>query len=260
MSVSGRSGPQSSIDGFLDNSFYVSQPVRGHHRAGLDAVLLAATLDAGAGGRVADFGAGSGVAGMAVAQRCPGVTVDLIDVEPDCLAHARSSLELPQNAHIAKRLKIIEADLTASGKEREQAGLRENHYHHIIANPPYNDSSLQASPDNRRAFAHVLEPGMLKRWIKTAAFVACPKAQLTLVMRPANLSDIMNDLGGRFGSVRLKPVHTSAQGAATLMLVRAVKGGRAATELMPPVMLHDDAGNSTHQAEEILRGRAGIFL
>ncbi len=66
-------------DGFLDNAFYVLQPAKGGHRAGLDAVLLAACVDAPAGTRIADFGAGCGVAGMAVASRLQGVTVDLVE-------------------------------------------------------------------------------------------------------------------------------------------------------------------------------------
>ena len=245
-----------TIDGFLDNSFFVSQSAKGPHRAGLDAVLLAATVPEDAKGRVADFGAGCGVAGMAVAQRCKGVTVDLVEINAGALEHARRSVGLVQNAHLADRLKVIDADLTAKGEDRISAGLLENTYDHIIANPPYNDDAFQPSPDPDRAFAHAMEPNMLEKWVKTAAHVARAKANLTLILRPASMGDLLGALGSRFGSVKIKPIHATERLPALLMLVQAVKGGRAPLEIQMPLVLRGMDGNMRAEVEEIMRGRA----
>ena len=51
-------------DMFHDAAFEILQPVNGH-RAGLDALLLAAALPENAEGTVADLGAGAGTAGLA---------------------------------------------------------------------------------------------------------------------------------------------------------------------------------------------------
>src|ERR1700742_4729900 len=58
-------------DAFLGGQLRLRQPKSGH-RAGHDAMLLAAATSAHPGDRVVDFGAGIGVAGLAVAQRTNG--------------------------------------------------------------------------------------------------------------------------------------------------------------------------------------------
>ena len=59
-------------DGFLGGQLRLRQPKSGH-RAGHDAILLAAATPARAGDRVADFGAGVGAAGLALATRVAGI-------------------------------------------------------------------------------------------------------------------------------------------------------------------------------------------
>ncbi|MEN3386254.1 MAG: hypothetical protein V7608_6298, partial [Hyphomicrobiales bacterium] len=56
------------------------QPKSGH-RAGHDAMLLAAATSARAGDRVVDFGAGVGAAGLALATRISGLRIVLIEID-----------------------------------------------------------------------------------------------------------------------------------------------------------------------------------
>ena len=58
-------------DAFLGGQLRLRQPKSGH-RAGHDAMLLAAATPARPGDRVVDFGAGVGAAGLAVARRVAG--------------------------------------------------------------------------------------------------------------------------------------------------------------------------------------------
>ncbi len=244
-------------DGFLDNSFFVSQPAKGPHRAGLDAVFLAAALPHTTSGRVADFGAGCGVAGMALAQRCKNVEVDLIEKDTDALANAKTSLSYPENKHFKDRLHIVTADLSLGGADREAAGLRQNSYDHIISNPPYNHKAhFHHSPNQQRAASHVMQPGLLEAWIRTAAYVARPKASLTLILRVSLLEEVLIALKGRFGSISILPIHPTG-----LMIVRARLGGRAALEIEPSFTIQSDPDNHrpTGLAEEVLRGRCGLF-
>ena len=59
-------------DAFLGGQLRLRQPKSGH-RAGHDAMLLAAATAARPGDRVVDFGAGVGAAGLAVASRVAGL-------------------------------------------------------------------------------------------------------------------------------------------------------------------------------------------
>src|SRR3954447_4641586 len=76
---------QFSEDAFLDGRLRLRQPKSGH-RAGHDAMLLAAATPARLGDRVVDFGAGVGAAGLAVAKRVAGIELVLIEFD-DALAH-----------------------------------------------------------------------------------------------------------------------------------------------------------------------------
>jgi len=61
------------------------------HRAGHDAMLLAAATAARPGDRVADFGAGVGAAGLALAKRVAGIDLVLVEIDATLAALARQN-------------------------------------------------------------------------------------------------------------------------------------------------------------------------
>src|SRR3954464_2492070 len=71
-------------DAFLGGQLLLRQ-LKSGHRAGHDAVLLAAATSARSGGRVAALGSGVGVAGLAVARRVAGIDLVLVEID-DVLA------------------------------------------------------------------------------------------------------------------------------------------------------------------------------
>ena len=77
-------------DAFLGGQLRLRQPKSGH-RAGHDAMLLAAATLARSGDRVVDFGAGVGAAGLAVARRVAGIELVLVEIDPVLAALARGN-------------------------------------------------------------------------------------------------------------------------------------------------------------------------
>src|ERR1700693_1747811 len=67
-------------DAFLGGQLRLRQP-RSGHRAGHDAMLLAAATSARSGDRLFDFGAGVGAAGLAVAKRVAGIELVLVEID-----------------------------------------------------------------------------------------------------------------------------------------------------------------------------------
>ena len=67
-------------DAFLGGRLRLRQPKSGH-RAGHDAMLLAAATPARSGDRVVDLGAGVGAAGLAVAKRVAGIELVLVEID-----------------------------------------------------------------------------------------------------------------------------------------------------------------------------------
>src|SRR3954447_21604703 len=79
-----------SEDAFLGGQLRLRQPKSGH-RAGHDAMLLAAATAARAGDRVVDLGAGVGAAGLAVARRVPGIELVLVEIDGTLASLARGN-------------------------------------------------------------------------------------------------------------------------------------------------------------------------
>jgi tRNA1(Val) A37 N6-methylase TrmN6 len=83
---------------------------------------------------------------------------------------------------------------------------------------------------------------------------------LTLIWRADGLADVLAALSRGFGSLSILPVHGEAGRPAIRVLVRAVKGGRAPTRLLPGLMLNDETRVSKSEMTEILQGRAALPL
>src|SRR3954447_1449329 len=77
-------------DAFLGGRLRLRQP-RAGHRAGHDAMLLAAATSARPGDRVVDFGAGVGAVGLALAKRVSGIKIILLEIDQALAALARGN-------------------------------------------------------------------------------------------------------------------------------------------------------------------------
>ncbi len=252
-------GVATTTDAFHRGAFHLVQPERGHHRAGLDAMLLAACVDGGFAGELADLGAGAGAAALAVLSRCRQSHALMVERDPLMLACARASLALPQNAEVAGRARTLQADVTRDGAARAAAGLTPNRFDAVIANPPFNDARDRQTPDPGKAEAHVIDRETLAAWIKTAAAIACSGGRFAMIARPDMLAVILAAMEGRFGAVALRPVHPHADKPAIRILVSGVKGSRARVAMLPAVVLHAGEG-FTPQADALINGRAALSM
>jgi tRNA1(Val) A37 N6-methylase TrmN6 len=251
--------PESTIDAFHRGAFFVAQPAGRGHRAGLDAMVLAAAVPSGFAGRLADLGAGAGAAGLAVAARGAQATVTLVERDPEMLLHARRTLALPQNAALRGRAEVLDADVTLSGEARTTAGLEDRAFDYAIMNPPFNAPADRATSDGLRKSAHVMHPETFEQWIRTAAAIVKPGGALALIARPASLQPILAALDGRFGGARIVPVHPRAEEDAIRIVIRARHGSRGGLSLCPPLVLHDGGNAFTPRADAICNGKASLF-
>ncbi|RTL55448.1 MAG: methyltransferase [Bradyrhizobiaceae bacterium] len=240
-------------DGFLDGALRLRQPKRGH-RAGHDAILLAAAVRARAGERVVEFGAGAGAAGLALATRIRGLDLVLVEIDEALAALARDNAAL--NAIAANAVVL---DVTAQAVIFAEAGLPPDSVDAVLMNPPFNPASRhQTSPDAGRAAAHVDQGETLARWVHAARRILRPGGGLTLIWRAEGLGEVLAALEKGFGGVGVVPVHPGPDSAAIRVLVTASKGSRAPMELFPPLVLNDDTGQPTARTGLILAGRSGV--
>lgn len=248
-----------TVDHFLDGRLVLEQPAKGRHRAGLDAILLAAAVPADAAGRLVDLGAGVGTAGLAAATRAPGLSVVLAERDATVAALARANAARGENASLHGRVEVVEIDLMAAAKLREAALARES-ADFVVTNPPYFAArEVRASPSQARAAAHVLA-GTLDDWVRVAAATLRPHGRLVLIFKGDGLGEILAAASGRFGAVEIVPIHPREGEAAHRLVVTAIKGSRARPTILPGLVLHPAGDNSyLPRAEAVLRGRIGLL-
>src|SRR6266568_5268123 len=82
---------ETTLDAALGGRLELRQPRRGH-RFGHDALLLAAATAARPGEHAVDLGAGVGAAGLALAIRVPGLSVTLVEIDPQLAALAAGNI------------------------------------------------------------------------------------------------------------------------------------------------------------------------
>lgn len=242
-------------DAFLGGQLRVRQFKSGH-RAGHDAVLLAAATAARPGDRVADLGAGAGVAGLAVAKRVAGIDLVLVEINAALADLARANAKA--NAIHAD---VIVLDVEADAAAFAAAGLGPDSVDTVLMNPPFNDPARhRASPDVARGTAHMATATTLAKWIHAARRLLKSKGVLTLIWRADGIAEVFSALDHGFGSLQILPVHGDARGPANRILVRATKGGRAPTQIHPALLLNDEPAVPNKRVQEILAGNGILPL
>lgn len=236
------------FDSLLDGRVKVAQPADGY-RVAVDAVLLAAAVDAAQGAAVLDLGCGVGSVALCLAWRRPDLRITGLDREPVFAATARTNAE--RNG-FADRLKIIEADLRAPLPQK---------FDHVAINPPYlkaGTATVSAHP--LKAAATAEGEAKLADWIAAARDALQPGGALTLIHRADRLDDVLAAVSRSFGGIAILPLHPKQGRAANRIILRAQLGSREPLAILPGLVLHEENGAFTAAADSILRNGAAITI
>jgi tRNA1(Val) A37 N6-methylase TrmN6 len=234
-------------DRLLDGKLQLRQPAKGH-RAGTDAILLAAAATDAGDGLIVDVGAGVGTAGLAVVLRTPAARLALVENDPPIAALARENLTLNG---LTERGFVAEADVTEP-RQRRAAGLVDGQARLVMTNPPFfTPGHVRVSPI---AEGEPCPP--LTRWLRAALALLGPGGTFLVIHRPEVIGALIAAVDGRLGDLRLLPIHPRSGAEAIRVLLIGIKGSRAPLRLLPGFVLHQDDGTFTPLAEAVHRGEA----
>jgi len=234
-------------DRFLGGRIVARQPAKGF-RSGLDAVMLAAAVPAGAEDNVLELGCGAAVAGLCLAARVAGCAVTGIDREASLVVLAGENASL--NA-MASRFRFVAGDALSPPPELRKA------YDHVFCNPPFHAGLGQRSRSAARAVA-LYDDGLLSRWIVSGLKRVRSKGTLSVVLRADRLSEalaVLPSLG-----ITIFPLWPSRDRPAARVILQARKNSRAPLGLLPGLVLHETDGRYTPEADAVLRDAGSLAL
>jgi tRNA1(Val) A37 N6-methylase TrmN6 len=240
-----------TADAFLGGRISVRQPARGF-RAGLDSVLLGAAVPPQAR-RLLDLGSGVGTAALVALCHGPALRATLAERDPAMLALAGENARCNG---FADRVDLAQVDVAGRGTQRREAGIGDNAYDVVIANPPFFDAAGGTlARDGARADARHMASGELELWAKAAAGAAAGGGEAIFIYPAQGLASLLEALGQRFGALTVLPLSPRPDQPASRVLLRGVKGSRAPLTLLASRALHEGDGRAFRaEFEAIFRG------
>lgn len=229
----------------LNGRISILQPQVGY-RAAIDPIFLAATMDPQPKDRVLEVGAGVGTAMLCLASRVGDCFITGLELQSDLV---QLGIQNILNNKFENRLNLIQGDLRIP-----PASLIVETFHHVMANPPYLPGNLaSASPHSSKALAHHEGNVTLKDWINFCLKMLIPKGSITLIHRADRLDSILTVLAGKVGEIKILPLWPKQNKPAKRVLIQGRKGISSPSCLEPGMILHQEDGRYTSQAEAILR-------
>lgn len=250
---------ETTADVFLGDRLTVRQP-RSGYRAGVDAVLLAASVRNLPDGpaTLLDAGAGAGTVGLCAAARLPHLNVVLLEREP---ALARLAAENSAAIGFSARVRAVTARTASPAAELAGLGLVAESFDQCVANPPFHDDGAgTAARDPLKAASHAMQADALEDWARFMARMVKPGGRATLVHKAEALARILDVMAPRFGAMIVFPVFPRAGEAAIRVIVSGIKGSRAPLTLKAGLVLHGPGQDFTPEATAILRHGAALEL
>ena len=240
-------------DGFLGGQLRIWQPRKGY-RAGVDPVLLAASIEAKPGQWILELGCGVGVAALCLKARVDGLAVTGVEVQADYA-------ELAQRNARENRLafEIVQADLRKLPK-----AVRIRRFNHVIMNPPYFDRNAGTAAQDAGRDVALGGDTPLADWIDIGVRRLAPRGYLTIIQRMERLPEALAALSGRLGAIKVCPIAGREGRPPELFLLQARQEGRAAFHMTTPLVMHAGATHTdgrqsyTPQIEAVLRNGAKL--
>lgn len=227
-----------TVDKFINGSISVKQPLHGY-RAGCDAVFLAASISPSSNASVLDLGAGVGVVSLILAKKYPDVKIVALEKQPDLVQLAYANVHDNQ---LSSQVEVASQLLTSP--------VRAGSFNYIVTNPPYYKRDSSISPNILKAAANT-ESMELENWIKYCHKMLKPNGVLSMIHRPARLSDILKVFENRFGDVVIYPLWNVEN--ANRVIIKGKKESKGGIKLLTGMTVHYPDGQFSHKAQEILR-------
>lgn len=215
---------------------------------GIDSVILSDfAKNIKKGSNVVDLGTGTGILGILLCGKTELNTVTGIEIQEEVADMAKRSIKLN---NLENKFKIINSDIKNIFEEKI---LEKNKYDVVIMNPPYKEMGRgMINGDEKKLISRHEIKATLSDFIETASGLLKDKGELYIVHKPERLVDIMEEMReNKLEPKNLKIVHPRSDSEPSLILIKAVKGGKKFLKIEPPLYIYNENGDYTKDIKNI---------
>ncbi|MBN1574860.1 MAG: methyltransferase [Deltaproteobacteria bacterium] len=228
----------------------VDQP-EGGYRYSMDPFLLVSFVRLKRGEKVIDFGSGVGVIGIVLAALYPDANITGIEIQRELHEASLRNIEIND---LLNRVNSRLGDFRRIGDY-----FRPSSFTAAVSNPPYyREDDCRVSGKMGVAAAKHGITGGIKEIIDESSLVLKAGGSLSIIY-PAEkyqyLETLLND--GGFSIKRVRFVKSMERLEARTVMLEAVLGVTAQTEVTAPLVVHDEDGGYTNEVGKIFT-RIGI--
>jgi tRNA1(Val) A37 N6-methylase TrmN6 len=217
----------------------------------LDAVLLAHYVSLKRRDRVIDLGTGNGVIPLLLTTRHEGPRGEIVGLEIQERLAGMAERSVRGNG-LQETIKIVHGDT----REATKAFGHES-FDVVVCNPPYRPADIgdQSLSEHVKIAKHEITC-TLDQAVEAAAGLCKYNGKVAMVHRPDRLPDIFQAMRRhRLEPKRMLLVHPKVDKRPNILLIEAIKGGKAELRIDPPLIAHNEDGSYTQAILDIYAGR-----
>jgi tRNA1Val (adenine37-N6)-methyltransferase len=232
-----------TLDSIRDIRLYQSK--RGY-RFSVDSLLLYSFVNLKRVSAIADLGAGIGIIGMLLAKKYPSARVALYEIQKRLATLAEENIV--QNC-LEDRVRMITCDI----RTLPSLNAISSEFDLVVSNPPFRRiKSGRLNLEEERAIARHEIKLRLKDLVKTASYVLRIKGRFCVIYHPWRLSELIETLRREdLEPKRVRFVHSHSASDAKMILMEAVKDGKAGMKVERPLYLYEKDGRYTKELQDI---------
>lgn len=215
---------------------------------GIDSILLSDfAKNIKKNSKVADLGTGTGIIGLLLCKKTNLAEMTGIEIQEDVANMAERSIKLN---NLEEKFRIINSNINEIFSKKL---LEKNVFDVVVMNPPYKEVGTGEINENEKKLIsrHEIKAN-LSDFIKTASGLLKDKGELYIVQKPERMPDIIQKLReNKIEPKELRVVYSNKNSEASLILIKAVKGGKKFLKIDRPLYIYNESGQYSDEIKQI---------
>ena len=197
--------------------------------------------------KVADLGTGTGIIGLLLCKKTNLAEMTGIEIQEDVANMAERSIKLN---NLEEKFRIINSNINEIFSKKL---LEKNVFDVVVMNPPYKEVGTGEINENEKKLIsrHEIKANV-SDFIKTGSGLLKDKGELYIVHKPERMPDIIQKLReNKIEPKELRVVYSNKNSEASLILIKAVKGGKKFLKIDRPLYIYNESGKYSDEIKQI---------